>query len=112
MTKCFRILIFVTFAAFAAGTVVNAANAAGMSAKMTFAVTDGADMGNCKDCPDGMGNVQPCDSACLSPILVVLPSDQPDLPGTESATESPALQSVTGRIGPPDPYPPKSPILS
>lgn len=112
MRKCIRIFLFVALAAFAAGTIVHAANAAGMSAKMTFAVIDGADMGVCQDCPGGKGNMQPCDSACPSPILAVLPSDQPDRPGVETAIESPILQSVIGRIGPPDPYPPRFPTLS
>lgn len=99
-------------AAFAAGTVVHAANAATMSAKMTLAVIDGADMGDCQDCPDGSDDMQPCDNACVSPILAVVPSGQPGLPGAETTTESPVLQSVSGRTGLPEPYPPRTIILS
>lgn len=112
MARYVRIFMIVVLAAFAVGTVAHAANAATMSAKMSLAVIDGADMGDCKKCPDGKGDVQPCDNACVSPILAVVPSGQPSLPGAETTTESPVLQSVTGRTGPPDPYPPRSTILS
>jgi hypothetical protein len=107
-----RIFMIMMLAAFAAGTVMHAANAATMSAKMTLAVIDGADMGDCQDCSDGNDNMPPCDNVCVSPILAVVPSGQPSLPGAETTTESPVLQSVTGRTGPPDPYPPRSTILS
>lgn len=105
-----RIFMIMVLTAFAAGTVVHSANAAIMSAKMTLAVIDGADVGDCQDCPDD--GMPPCDDVCVSPILAVVPSGQPSLPGAETTTESPVLQSVTGCIGPPDPYPPRSIILS
>jgi len=112
MARYVRIFMIMMLAAFAAGTVVHAANAATMSAKMTLAVIDGADMGDCQDCADGNDNMPPCDNVCISPILAVVPSGQVSLPGAETTTESPVLQSVTGRTGPPDPYPPRSIILS
>ncbi|MBO6720121.1 MAG: hypothetical protein JJ913_19430 [Rhizobiaceae bacterium] len=112
MVRYVRIFMIVVLAAFAAGTVAHAVNAATMSMKMTLAAIDGADMGDCKDCPDGKGDVQPCDNACVSPILGVVPSGQPSLPHAETTTESLVLQSVAGRTGPPDPYPPRSIILS
>ncbi|MEO4045297.1 hypothetical protein AAFN47_27200 [Hoeflea sp. CAU 1731] len=112
MATYVRIFMIAVFVAFAAGTMIHAANAATMSIKMTLVATDGADMGDCKDCPGSKGDVQPCDNACLSPILGVVPSGQPSLPRAETTTESLVLQSVAGRTGPPDPYPPRSIILS
>ncbi len=112
MARYVRILMIMVLAAFAAGTVVHAANAATMSAKMTLAVIDGADMGDCQDCSDGNDNMPPCDNVCISPILAVVPSGQPSLPGAKTTTESLAPQSVIGRTGLPDPYPPRSIILS
>lgn len=112
MTRYVRIFMIMMLAAFAAGTVVHAANAATMSMKMTLAAIDGADMGDCQDCPDGNGDMPLCENVCVSSILAVVPPDQPSLPGTETTTESPVHQSVTGRTGPPDPYPPRSIILS
>lgn len=112
MVSFARIVLIVVLAAFAAGTVVHAANAATMNAKMTIAAINGADMGDCQDCPDGNDNMPPCDNVCISPILAVVPSDQPSLPGAETTTESLVLESVAGRSGPPDPYPPRSIILS
>lgn len=112
MANYVRIFMIVMLAAFAAGTVTHAASAVSMTMKMTLAAIDGADMGDCKDCPGGKGDVQPCDKACLSPILGVVPSGQPSLPDAETTTESLVLQNVAGRTGPPDPYPPRSIILS
>ena len=112
MARYVRIFMIMMLAVFAAGTVVHAASAAIMSAKMTLAVIDGADMGDCQDCPDGSGDMQPCDNVCVSPIMAVVPSGQPGLPQVEATTESSVLQSVTGRTGSPDPYPPRSIILS
>lgn len=112
MARYVRIFMIMMLAAFAAGSVVYAVNAATMSAKMTLAAIDGADMGDCQDCADGNGDMPSCDIVCVSSILAVVPTSQPILPGAETTTESPVLQSVTGRTGPPDPYPPRSIILS
>lgn len=112
MARYVRILMIIVLAAFAAGTVVHAANAAAMGAKMTLAAIDGADMGDCQDCADGTGDMPSCGNACVSPILAVVPSGQPSLQGAETTTENPILQSVIGRTGPPDPYPPRTTILS
>jgi hypothetical protein len=112
MARYVRIFMIVVLAAFAAGTVAHAASAATMSMKMSLAAINGADMGDCQDCSDGNDNMPPCDNVCISPILAVVPSGQPSLPGAQTTTESPVLQSVVGRTGPPDPYPPRSTILS
>ncbi len=112
MTRYVRIFMIMVLTAFAAGMVMHAANAATMSAKMTLAMIDGADMGDCQDCPDDNDGMPPCDNVCMSPILAVVPSGQPGLPEAETTTESLVLQGVTGRTGPPDPYPPRSTILS
>jgi hypothetical protein len=112
MARYVRTFMILMLAAFAAGTVVHAANATTMSAKMTLAAIDGADMSDCQDCTDGNGNMPSCDNVCVSPILAVVPSGQPSLPGAETTTENPVLENVTGRTGPPDPYPPRTTILS
>lgn len=112
MARDVRIFIIMMLAAFATGTVVHAANAATMSAKMTLAVIDGADMGDCQDCSDGNDDMPQCDNVCVSPVLAVAPSGQPSLSAAETTPENLVLQSVIGRTGPPDPYPPRSIILS
>ncbi|MBI1260612.1 MAG: hypothetical protein GC184_02700 [Rhizobiales bacterium] len=112
MVRYVRIFMIMVLAAFAAGTVAHAADAATMSMKMALAAIDSGDMGDCQDCPDGSDDMQPCDNVCISPILAVVPSGQPGLPEVETTTESLVLQGVTGRTGPPDPYPPRSITLS
>ncbi|MCX2720985.1 hypothetical protein [Roseibium salinum] len=112
MTRKFRIFMFVVLAAFAAGTVAHATNAVTMNTKMTLAVIDGADMGDCQNCPDGNDDALACDIDCLSPILAVVPSGQPGLLKAGTLTESVVPQSATGHTGRPDPHPPRFTILS
>lgn len=112
MTRHVRILLILILAVFAAGSVVNAANATSMNMQMALSALDSGDMGDCQDCPDGGDDMQACDDACVSPILAVVPSGQTGLPETRTTTESGVLQSVAGRTGLPDPYPPRSITLS
>ncbi|WP_157019375.1 hypothetical protein [Mesorhizobium xinjiangense] len=112
MVRYVRILTILMLAAFAAGSVVHAANAASMNMKMALTAYDSGDMGDCQDCPDGSDDMQACDNVCVSPILAVVPSGQAGLPRAETATESLVPHSVVGRTGLPDPYPPRSIILS
>ena len=112
MRKIAHIFMILVIAAFAAGTVVHAANATTMSVKMTLAVIDGAVMSDCQDCTDGNGDMPSCDNVCISPILAVVPSSPPSLPLVEATTESPILQGMARRAGPPDPYPQRFIILS
>jgi hypothetical protein len=105
-----HVLIFMmVLAAFAAGTVAHATT---MSMKMTIAAIDGANMGDCQDCPDGKDTMPKCENVCVSPIIAVVPSPQLGLPETETTTRSLASHKVTARTGPPDPYPPRSITLS
>lgn len=112
MRRYIGILTIIALAAFASGSVAQAATAADMSVKMTLAMIDGAAMGDCRDCPDGSEDMQPCDNVCIHPVQAVVPTGQLGLPEVEATTESLVLQDGTGRTGPPDPYPPRSTILS
>lgn len=112
MARYVRIFMVMMLTAFAAGSVVNAANATSMNMQMALSSLDSGDMGDCQDCPDGGDDMQVCDNVCVSPILAVVPSGQTGLPEARTRTESLVLQSVTGRTGLPDPYPPRSITLS
>lgn len=112
MARHVRILAILMLAVFAAGSVVHAATAASMNMKMALAAIDSGDMGDCQDCPGGSDDMKSCDNVCVSPLLAVVPSGQPGLPEAETATESLAPHSGAGRTGLPDPYPPRSIILS
>lgn len=112
MTLWVRSLAILLLAAFTVGTVMHTVGAAAMSVKMTLAAVNGGDMGDCQECPDGNDDMPACDNLCVSPILAVVPSSQSGLPDAKTTTASLILQSVTGRTGPPDPYPPRSIILS
>jgi len=112
MVRSVRILLILLLAVFSAGSVLHAANAASMNAKMTIAAIGSGDMGDCQDCPDGGDDMQPCGNVCVFPILAVVPVDQAGLPEVETTIESLVSHSVSGRTGLPEPYPPRSIALS
>ena len=108
-----RIFVIMLLAVFVTGTAFQASAAAAMSAKMSLAALAGdMEMGDCEDCPDtddGTGN---CVSPCVMASMI--------LPAWPHVTE-PAIRGETyvfipcsfiGLLSPPDPYPPRSIILS
>jgi hypothetical protein len=112
MKRYARILTILMLAVFAAGSVVHTANAASMNTTMALTAIDSGDMGNCQDCPDGGNELQPCDYICVSPVLAILRSGESGLPAAVTITEKPVDLSMSGRTGLPNPYPPRSTILS
>ena len=111
MARSVRILMILILAVFAAGSVVQATNAASMDMKMALAAIDGG-MSDCQDCPDGSEDMQACDKICVSPVLAVVPSNEPGVSMASSIAESLVPRSVTGRTGLLDPDPPRPFILS
>ena len=100
-------------ATFVAGTAFQLSAAAAMSSKMSMAALAGdMEMGDCEDCPDTNDGAGACVSPCVmaSMILPVWPQI------TEAAIRGEAydfiLRNLNGRLSPPDPYPPRSIILS
>lgn len=112
MKRYARILTILMLAVFAAGAVVHTANAASMNTTMALSAIDSGDMGYCQDCPDGSDELQPCDFVCVSPVLAILPSGESGLPAALKITEKSVDRSMAGRTGIPNPYPPRSTILS
>lgn len=112
MVKLVRVLIISMLAAFTAGTVVHTTNASAMNIEMTLVTIDGAGLDVCEDCTDGGENMYQCDSVCLSPILAIVPFLQTGLPVVKTNPTSNIAYGVTGRAGSPEPYPPRSIILS
>ena len=112
MVRYVRILTILMVAIFAAGSVVRAENVIGMNMQMALAAIDKGDMGDCQDCPDGGGDMQTCDTGCLSPMLAVISSGQPVLPEVVITVDRLVHHSLAGRTGLPDPYPPRSITLS
>jgi len=112
MVRHLRVLMILMLAAFAAGTVAHAASAVAMDAKMALGAVDSADMGGCEGCSDSDGDMPPCDNVCVSPVLAVVPSAQAALPGITAAATGLVADSRAGPAGPPEPYPPRSLLLS
>lgn len=112
MKRYARLLTILVLAVFAVGSVVHTANTASMNATMVLSAIDSGDMGYCQDCPDGSDELQPCDFVCVSPVLAILPSVESGLPAAVTITEKSVDRKMTGRTGLPNPYPPRSTILS
>jgi hypothetical protein len=100
-------------AVFVAGTAVQASAAAAMSAKMSLAALAGdMEMGDCEDCPDtddGLGN---CVSPCVMASMILPAWPQVTEPAIRGEAYEAVPCSLAGRLSPPDPYPPRSIILS
>ena len=112
MKRYARILTILMLAVFAAGSVVHTANTTSMNTTMALAVIDNGDLDNCQDCPDGGDNMQSCDYVCVSPVLAIVQSSESSQPATAAITEILVLRSMTGLTDLPNPYPPRSTILS
>lgn len=111
MATLVRALLIVLVAAFAAGTVAHAANATTMD--VTMAIESVAmDMPNCQGCPDADDGLPSCDTVCITPFVAVIPVAAAAMPVVGSLLSTPAVRQVVGRAGLPDPYPPRSIILS
>ncbi|MHA6645560.1 hypothetical protein [Mesorhizobium sp. A623] len=112
MRKLARIFAIVLLTAFAAGTVANAAGATSMSLQMSaIAMADGT-MGDCQDCPSDNGKSLACDQACVAPLIAIAPVTRIDLPVAQTEVAVSPVKESAGHIGSPQPYPPRTIILS
>lgn len=115
MSKVARILTFVLLAAFAASAIVHTAGTTNMSLKMALADTAGMDMAECTDCDFGSNDdqaSQSCDTVCVISFLATITADKPLKAPVKTRTSGDSEFTFAGRTGPPEPYPPRSPILS
>ncbi len=106
-----RILAIVLFALFAAGLVVNSAATASMSLKMALGGIGAADMVDCRNCgpvDDGEDELMTCDIDCTISFAAHLGQGSSYSPRIAEAGLSPKTSHLTGRIGQPDPYPPRT----
>lgn len=111
MATLVRALLIALVAAFAVGTVAHSASVTVMDVEMALSSAD-MGMSDCQGCPDADGQTPSCDSICVTPVMAVLPSIRAGLPPATSCTVCFEVRSVAGHTGPPDPYPPRSIILS
>jgi hypothetical protein len=109
MSALVRILAIMLLAVFSGSTITHAENVTHMSVAMSPAAMSAGDMGDCDGCPPSEdGSASSCKLACLMPFAAV--------PATTSFGLAPVTadaaiflpDELTGRIGPPDPSPPRS----
>ncbi|RFC63828.1 hypothetical protein DY251_20645 [Mesorhizobium denitrificans] len=74
-------------------------------------MADGA-MGDCQDCPSDTGNSLACDQACVVPLIAIAPVAGINLPAAQIDVAVSPVKESAGRTGPPQPYPPRTIILS
>lgn len=107
-----RVLVIAVLAVFAAGSTVHAAAAAAMDVKMSMAAAGGMDMDGCDGCGDSGDGKMACDPVCVTPLLAVANQDailRDAAPGIFGKVRA---EGIRGQTGPPDPYPPRTIILS
>ncbi len=107
-----RTTVIVLLAVFAAGTVAHTASATIMSVKMASAAADGMQNGGCDECPDGDGKAGSCDTMCGQPLWAATVSGETLSPIAKGVFTGVPPSPVETRAGPPDPYPPRAPVLS
>jgi hypothetical protein len=112
MAKCARWLAMLLLAAFVAGTVAHAGSATTMSLMLALDDCDSGAMSGCGNCSNGTDQMPPCDNACVTPVVAVLSADELDVPHSDRITAHPITDRIIGRLGPPDPQPPRSANLS
>jgi len=98
-------------AAFVAGTIVHVSSATAMNLKMALAADDGGMVG-CKVCPDDNEKMTPCDNDCVVPTLAILSDVEAQVPPAERVATRAIAENMSGRTGPPEPFPPRNIQLS
>ena len=110
-----RIRMIVLLAAFAAGSVVHVASATSMAVKMALANAGNVDMGDCVGCGiDGDDDSSAtCDIVCITSLVAKVGTDKAlQLPPVVRNAIGDGVYHFAGRTGPPEPYPPRTLILS
>jgi hypothetical protein len=108
-----RIFVIMLLAVFVAGTAFQASAAAAMSSKMSHAVLAGdMEMGDCEDCPDTDDGAGACVNPCVMASMILPAWPQIAEPALRGEAYASVPCSLAGRLSPPDPYPPRSIILS
>ena len=115
MSRLARMLVLVLLAAFAAGTAAHAGMALGMAATPAEARSGDAahDAGApvCPDCAPGEEGLVACDLACASPFLAAAGPEAPPVAALGRGHEGAPHALAVGLRSPPDPFPPRTPIL-
>lgn len=108
-----RIFMVTLLATFVAGTIFQLSAAAAMSSKMSMAALAGdMEMGDCEDCPDTDDGAAVCVKPCVMASMILPAWPQVAGPAIRGEIYVSIPCSLAGRLSPPDPYPPRSVILS
>ncbi|MGH1479269.1 MAG: hypothetical protein ACRBM6_11230 [Geminicoccales bacterium] len=102
-------MIVLLLAAFAAGTIVQSAQATFMDVEIS--VTSEAPEDGCGGCfPDTNGDAMTCVAGCVVPLATSLPAIDNELsPEFSNSTLRASLALILfGRSGQPDPFPPRT----
>lgn len=104
--------MLVLLATFAAGTVLESATAASMTAQMTLAKSGAMNGTDCDACPDDGRDTPDCNSACIAPAFAMFDTVSTPEPVVEVTTADVIVLGITGRTGAPEPGPPRADILN
>ena len=107
------IFVIMLLAIFVAGTAFQLSAAAAMSSKMSMAALAGdMEMGDCEDCPDTDDGAAVCVKPCVMASMILPAWPRVTEPAIRGEVYVSIPSSPAGRLNPPDPYPPRSVILS
>jgi hypothetical protein len=112
MVQPARILWLVLIAAFLASSAVQAGAVTAMSLKMTLAGSGPMASHDCDGCGSEHAGGTACEMVCIASFAAILNSEKV-APGLVLPRFSPGTtHAFIDRTGPPEPYPPRSLILS
>ena len=109
MRSWVKFLVIAMLVAFAASTVVQSAQMTAMDMNMSMALDDGG----CDDCPSGGDGSVGCASGCVAPSVEL--NDTKNfvyVSGLNQLLVPAGTDSLTTWQTPPDPYPPRTIVLS
>ena len=112
VNRLVRIMVLVLLAAFSAGTVAHAAMAPAMAAMQAEEGARGSAASDCPGCTQDEEGVVACDVVCTPSLFAAPESDTPLPAMLQSAEEGGTDVLAVGLRAPPDPFPPRAPILS
>jgi hypothetical protein len=101
-------------ALFAAGMVVHTTNATIMSVAMAMTDSGGQGMPDCNDCDadDDTDGSASCSFPCVPLVVGAVDADVTFQPVADARMDAGRSKGLRGRVGPPEPDPPQTTVLS
>lgn len=107
-----RIFVALLVLAFAAGSVMQVAQATDITIKMSEMAPSAGAMADCDGCGDDGKDETTCSPDCVAPAMAVFAASKVLVRSAKDRVTFPPANVLVGRSGPPDPHPPRTLVLS